>query len=285
MQQTGNPKSTMPPLRRYLRITKYSVLECRIYLDNPADTQRWLLNSRDPVLPRVIEAVRPLVLPKLREENARTKSGKGGKKKGWKDVVVEDNFEVAVFLTETSSRHAILKKDKRAKREKPRLGTTKGRLAGFGTKDVPVEIGDDGDRPIFREESQEEVDRPLADIPVARDRPTENASRGPEREEEDPLFVSEGSDNEGLGSQANIPVHEVKAEPIQVGQEDGDDDKKKMALETMYDGFTIYGRILCLVVKRRGTGRGKDSAQGAGPAMMEEWIASTQAGEGQILED
>lgn len=79
----------MPPIRRYLRITQYSVLECRIYLDNPADVHRWLLNSKSPVLPRVIEAVRPLVLPKLREENARAKAGKGGKKKGWKDVVVE----------------------------------------------------------------------------------------------------------------------------------------------------------------------------------------------------
>lgn len=79
----------MPPLRRYLRITQYSVLECRIYLDNPADVNRWLLSASSPVLPRVIEAVRPLVLPKLREENARARAGKGSKKKGWKDVVVE----------------------------------------------------------------------------------------------------------------------------------------------------------------------------------------------------
>ena len=79
----------MPPIRRYLRITKYSVLECRIYLDNPADVHRWLLNTAAPVLPRVINAVRPLVLPKLREENARAKSNKGSKKKGGKDVVVE----------------------------------------------------------------------------------------------------------------------------------------------------------------------------------------------------
>lgn len=80
----------MPPIRRYLRITRHSVLEVRIYLDNPADAQRWLLSPRDPVLPRVIAAVRPLVLPKLREENQlAAKKGKGGKKKGWKDVVVE----------------------------------------------------------------------------------------------------------------------------------------------------------------------------------------------------
>jgi hypothetical protein len=80
--------SAMAPIRRYLRITKYSVLECRIYLDNPALAESWLLNSRNPILPRVIESVRPLVLPKLREENERSK-GKGGKKKGVKDVVVE----------------------------------------------------------------------------------------------------------------------------------------------------------------------------------------------------
>lgn len=93
-QQTGNSQpvynsTTMAPIRRYLRITKYSVLECRIYLDNPALADSWLLNPRTPVLPRVIESVRPLVLPKLREENHRSKGKGGSKKKGVKDVVVE----------------------------------------------------------------------------------------------------------------------------------------------------------------------------------------------------
>ena len=81
----------MAPLRRYLRITKHSVLEVRIYLDQPSDAEGWLLRRDDPALPRVIHAVRPLVLPKLREENERAK-GKGGskaRKKGVKDVVVE----------------------------------------------------------------------------------------------------------------------------------------------------------------------------------------------------
>jgi len=79
----------MAPIRRYLRITKYSVLECRIYLDNPALTQSWLLNPRDPVLPRVIESVRPLVLPKLLEEKEREASRRKGKKRSIKDVIVE----------------------------------------------------------------------------------------------------------------------------------------------------------------------------------------------------
>lgn len=79
----------MAPIRRYLRITKQSVLEVRIYLDNPILAQTWLLNPRLKVLARVIEAVRPLVLPKLREENERSKGKGGGKKKGVKDVVME----------------------------------------------------------------------------------------------------------------------------------------------------------------------------------------------------
>ena len=78
----------MAPIRRYLRITKYSVLECRIYLDNPALAHSWLLNPKAPVLPRVIESVRPLVLPKLREEKERAKK-KGTKKRGIRDVVYE----------------------------------------------------------------------------------------------------------------------------------------------------------------------------------------------------
>lgn len=77
----------MAPIRRYLRITKYSVLEVRIYLDNPAHAETWLLNPRDPALPRVIDAVRPLVLPKLREENELAKRKGGKKKKGVRDVV------------------------------------------------------------------------------------------------------------------------------------------------------------------------------------------------------
>lgn len=84
----------MPPIRRYLRITQYSVLECRIYTDNPADAQRWLLNERSPVLPRVIDAVRPLVLPKLKEENARAKAAKGGKKK----KVVKNQVERGMYV-------------------------------------------------------------------------------------------------------------------------------------------------------------------------------------------
>lgn len=80
----------MAPVRRYLRITKYSVLECRIYLDSPALAQSWLLHPRHQTLSRVIEAIRPLVLPKLREEKERERTKKKPSKKSRvKDVIVQ----------------------------------------------------------------------------------------------------------------------------------------------------------------------------------------------------
>ncbi|KAI4087869.1 MAG: hypothetical protein LQ348_003154 [Seirophora lacunosa] len=270
----------MPPIRRYLRITQYSVLECRIYLDKPADAHRWLLNERSPVLPRVIEAVRPLVLPKLREENAKAKSGKGGKRKGWKDVVVEDDFEVAVFLTEISSRHAILHKEKRAMTEKPRLGSREPKLTGEGTRGVPVEIRETTEPLVLREESQEDKLLDMANIPTADQGGAQSTAAAASEEE---LYVSDSSDQAIEAMSTRQPRQ--RPEDAAVDQDPDADDKKKLAMRTSYDGFSIYGRILCLVVKRRGNAKGKDLAGGAGQAMMEEWIASTQMAEGQMLDE
>lgn len=62
----------------------------------------------------------------------------------------------------------------------------------------------------------------------------------------------------------------------------GEDDKKKMAMDISYEGFAIYGRVLCLVVKRRGgvqlaaSNKSQTASQLGGQAMMENWITSTQ---------
>ncbi|KAM0799484.1 hypothetical protein BDR22DRAFT_822468 [Usnea florida] len=272
----------MPPIRRYLRISQYSVLECRIYLDNPADAYRWLLNTRNPVLPQVIEAVRPLVLPKLREENARAKSGKGGKKKGWKDVVVGDDFEVAVFLTETSSRHSILRKMKTAKKEKGRLGSSNGKLTG--TREEPVEVGNSAPG-LFADEGEESEGVRMTDIPAATGGEADHRATLATEESQDGLFLSEDSVEGDLGAQ-KPPLSDGKSKSHVREEEDGgEDDKKKLGMDTTYDGFSIYGRILCLVVKRRSTVKGKETASSTGQTMIQEWISSTQMGGAQMTDD
>ncbi|KAM0127301.1 hypothetical protein ACHAP3_008869 [Botrytis cinerea] len=226
----------MAPIRRYLRISKYSVLECRIYVDNPALAESWLLNPRNPVLPRVIEKVRPLVLPKLREEQERSKSK--GKKKGVKDVVSDD-------------------------RNKKALQSNSDKLTG-NTNDAPIEVADGP--AIVREASEESFS--LQDIP--------------EVGNDSDLFVSEdegprGSKRSRIGRDSTDSDFGPLAKRRKDGEisEDDDDDKKKMAMDTSYDGFSVNGRVLCLVVKRKDK-KGKAPAASGGQAMMEDWITSTQ---------
>ncbi|KAL3418117.1 hypothetical protein PVAG01_09832 [Phlyctema vagabunda] len=254
----------MAPLRRYLRITKYSVLECRIYLDNPALAESWLLNPRNPILPRVIESVRPLVLPKLREENERARN-KGSKKKGVKDVVAEDDFEVSIFLTETSTRHSLLTKQKNFRdRGRQYLKSNSDKLMG-ATNDAPIDVED---VPELRREESEEETTALDDIPAISD-------------QEDDLFIPESnpqkrtrvlSEDSETSTGLQPPPKKKKDDGVNMA----DEDKKKLAMDTTYDGFSIYGRVLCLVVKRKDSGKGKLPSATAGQAMMEDWIASTQ---------
>ena len=261
----------MPPTRRYLRLTAHTVLEVRIYLDNPSDTHRWLLHPTTPALPAIVASVRPLVLPRLKEENDRaaSKGGKSGsgKKKGWKDVVRTDDFEVAMFLTETSVRHSILKREKKVRdRTHQRLGSTNGKLTG--TREEPMLVNDAVEPPmLLREESEDDEGFRLKDVPLAEEK---SAAEEPEG-----LFVSD----EEEGTSETWKAHSER------DARDQEDDKKKLALDTTYDGFSIYGRILCLVVKRLGTVKGKAPTQSTGQAMMEEWISSTQMSARALMDE
>ncbi|KAL8408115.1 hypothetical protein RB594_006787 [Gaeumannomyces avenae] len=356
----------MSPVRRYLRITKYSVLEVRIYLENPALAQSWLLNPRNPILPKVIESVRPLVLPKLREERERSRK-KSTKKKAIKDVVVEDDFEVAIFLTETNTRHSILYKHKHARdKTQTRLQSNSKKLTGSGegsSREAAIELGGDDDRvdaegdaagieliqtadgdeiPILRREESEGSDDDAAhislfDIPEAPGPGLEGTEvRGTKRrrqpiqsgpialdvdgddesnaralgggddeyvvvDSEDETGSHEGDDSQSEDGTSDSPRLRRPPKRARAEGEKQGEKKKKVALDVSYEGFAIYGRVLCLVVKRRGnapsggrssaaasSGSGRapaastrrgvaaDGAAGGGQARMENWIASTQ---------
>ncbi|KAI2622470.1 hypothetical protein GGR54DRAFT_64927 [Hypoxylon sp. NC1633] len=330
----------MAPIRRYLRISKYSVLECRIYLDNPALAHTWLLNPRNPVLPRVIESVRPLVLPKLREERERSRK-RSTKKKSIKDVVVEDEFEVSIFLTETSTRHAMLTKHKHFHdTTQTKLTSNSGRLISE-TNEAPIDVDaaaelapvlalqrEDSDeqdpaaalaaipavdetaagsssgrrpkRPRRNTETETDADaadrRRDSDVEIVSDS-QEDEGREEDEDEDDGLFVQEDPDSD---AGARPPPAKRRKEAAQRddanAKNDDDDDKKKLAMDISYEGFSIYGRVLCLVIKRRERsigggpqqpGRGRNSAAatssghatrpgGGGQAMMENFIISTQ---------
>lgn len=66
-----------------------------------------------------------------------------------------------------------------------------------------------------------------------------------------------------------------------------------MAMDISYEGFAIYGRVLCLVVKRKGgalvaasnKSQANMSSQLGGQAMMENWITSTQMPPAEAAEE
>lgn len=119
--------------------------------------------------------------------------------------------------------------------------------------------------------------------------------------DDDDLFVTDGEDRDE--EMAPPPAKRRKDGTLAAQAEDNEgrrDDKKKLAMDISYEGFSIYGRVLCLVVKRRdgyisgkgkatatasaittasASGRGKagqPTAPGGGQAVMENWITSTQ---------
>ncbi|KAF2671775.1 hypothetical protein BT63DRAFT_467891 [Microthyrium microscopicum] len=233
----------MPPIRRYLRVTRYTVLEVRIHLDDPGQIA-WLLRGSDPALRRIIDSIRPLVLPKLREENERAKGKSAAKKRGVKDTVIQDDFEVSVFLTDSSTRHQLLTKSKTFSTAK--RGNLKGWLEATGSTRKTAE-GTADDAIEIRAESPDN-DISLADIPMA------------------------GNDAEA----------DAGNEPVLASG--GGDDDKKLIPRTFYDGFSIYGRVLCLVIKRRGLATSTVSKASSSQQMMESWV-STQAAQGGTVDD
>lgn len=197
-------------------------------------------------------------------------------------IVASDDFEVAVFLTEVSTRHTLLRKEKTAKREKARLGTADRRLTGAGTMEVPFEVENPSAIEIRREDSQEGKSPKPSDIPTVSAGHSKDTGQTPESEQD--LFVSGDSvGDDSPEMQLSQPIRRERA-GAPSNPEHGVDDKKKMSVTTTYDGFAIYGRILCLVVKRKGAAKGKDPAGGSGQARMEEWIASTQLEESSLVE-
>lgn len=74
----------------------------------------------------------------------------------------------------------------------------------------------------------------------------------------------------------NIPLPMERIHQHQEEDALGADDKKKLGLKTTYEGFSIWGWVLCLLVARKGGPSRRRTENAAGQALMEEWISLTQ---------
>lgn len=101
------------------------------------------------------------------------------------------------------------------------------------------------------------------------------------------LFVADDEDQQALkrprsgtnASQSRDSAPEPRAKRRKDSaleeEEQEDESKKKMAMSVTYEGFAMYGKILCLVVKRK-SNKPTTNERSAGQAIMEDWIALTQ---------
>lgn len=141
-----------------------------------------------------------------------------------------------------------------------------------GNADKPIDVDDD--TPIVVQEEEESMD--IGAIPEAPK--TGEAMDGS-------LFVHSSSEDEDehFFQTQKTPAarrrRKQQEEPVEVDEaedeeSEGEDDKKKLGLQTQYDGFSIYGSTLCLIVKRRGATAPKDIAPSTSQAMMENWVST-----------
>lgn len=194
---------------------------------------------------------------------------------------------MSYYFLDTSTRHSILTKHKTFG-EKPRLKSNSNKLTGWlnaGQADKPVEIPDE-DIPILQEGNDEPIN--LDDIPELSTTDKNEEAHN----DDDALFVHDSDYSDpAFQSQQTIEASRKRRSERQKPSEAPDaenpevtsEDKKKLALRTYYDGFSIYGRILCLVVRRRG---GLISAAAASSQqLMENWISTQAAAEGVMVDD
>lgn len=191
-----------------------------------------------------------------------------------------------MFLTETSTNHSLLTKQK-SFANKPRMGSNSRKLRDWlNDGDNPIHVEDDEVPQILREEGSGETS--LGDIPEAPAHATAKARGKRSRDhadDDDSIFVHSSEEDEDAYQTQQVPPQKRKRVPGTAREAPTEDDKKKLALNTSYEGFSIYGRILCLIVKRKGSKKAADNGTVAvGSEMMENWV-STQAAQEAIAND
>ena len=181
-------------------------------------------------------------------------------------------------------------------KDKARIRSNSGKLTNWltsGTSEQPVLINEDATEPIVIREEEDDEALNMSEIPEI-DEPRESSRRSArdKRRNEEPVIDGSDSDSSTLF----VPGRPTKASKTDEGpakadgnenenNEEFQDDKKKLGMNTSYDGFSIYGRILCLVVKRRGARTaGGSGAPASSQQMLENWV-STQAAAEQLDDD
>lgn len=192
-----------------------------------------------------------------------------------------DDFEVSVFLTETSTRHSLLTKQKFFRDKGPSAIQSNASKLIAETNASPIDVDANDFAPIRIEEDSDKEGVALSDIPSANTRGQAKRQRSNTVENDDSGEFEDAEDDSDsvidVDSDGHPPLSKrlrgAMKPPAEPEGQFHDDYKKKLAMDVSYEGFAIYGRVLCLIVKRK---ENKTQQALGGQAMMENWITSTQ---------
>lgn len=203
---------------------------------------------------------------------------------------------------ETSTRHSLLSKHKVFHDKGPSTIQSNASKLIAETNSSPVDVDASDFAPIRIEEDSDNEGIALSDIPSANTRRQAKRPRSNTIQDDEDDGDNDGDDNEFQGSGNDgdedddddasvIDVDTNSRRPKRLrgpvkppaSESEGqfhDDYKKKLAMDVSYEGFAIYGRVLCLIVKKK---EAKKTAQQnlGGQAKMENWITSTQVPVGE----
>ncbi|KAH9482566.1 hypothetical protein JR316_0004666 [Psilocybe cubensis] len=202
----------------YLRISKNIVLPIYVYLD-----ERHVNWMSDTVLQHVLSDLRPHILPKLRTEADGLKSGSSIHTNATVDTHRGDSYQFCYFIRKTEPHSVVIKT--RNFRTAPRR--------------TPSTISSN----VAPSSSKRQAKR--------RDISTSNQAKNKRRrtesniqEESDIAMIGEddiNADEASINADAEIPPIELEIEEEEA--------KPKPVLGLTYQGFSIYGQCLCVVVE------------------------------------
>lgn len=197
-----------------------------------------------------------------------------------------------MFLMETSTRHSLLSKHKFFHDKTPSAIRSNASKLIAETNSSPIDVDASDFAPIRIEEDSDNEGIALSDIPSANTRRQAKRQRSntvednEDEDDDDEIEGSEDGDGDGDGGDASvIDVDSDSRRPKRLrgpvkppaSESEGqfhDDYKKKLAMDVSYEGFAIYGRVLCLIVKKKEARTAQQNL--GGQAKMENWITSTQ---------
>jgi hypothetical protein len=166
-----------------------------------------------------------------------------------------EDFEASLYLTGSGTLHAVLRKDRSAEVKQPIVRSNSTRLTD-AARSSPV---------IVRDEEEESPTPDIHEIPEA-----------PVEGEEEPLFLP-GPDNEDSSDDEYVPLPTSPTPKTRALEKEAViEDKKKLKFRTEYEGFTIYDKVLCLVITRKEKKKDK-AATREKAGLIEGWIVMSQA--------